>query len=170
MGTALVAALVLVAGCSSDSSDSSATTTSSVVSQNSVMATSTTTSAPAKAEVNVATNSLGQILTDSTGMTLYLFANDTAGASTCVDACATAWPPLTATTVSVGADLTEANFSLIARPDGTQQLAVGGHPLYRFAGDTKAGETTGQGLNGVWYVAGADGQPLDADAANPTEG
>lgn len=170
MGTALAAALMLVAGCSSDGSYSSATTTSSAVPANSSMTTSLTAPAAAKAEVNVTTNSLGPILTDSTGMTLYLFANDTAGTSTCVDACATAWPPLTATAVSVGSDLTAGDFSLIARSDGTQQLAVGGLPLYRFAGDTKAGETTGQGLNGVWYVAGANGRPLDADAAEPTAG
>jgi predicted lipoprotein with Yx(FWY)xxD motif len=125
-----------------------------------------TTSAPsattalAAADVNVATSSLGDILVDRDGLTLYVFLNDTAGTSTCVDACAQAWPPLIATTVAVGADLDEAGFSLVARPDGTQQLAVNDQPLYLFAGDAAPGDTAGQGFNSVWYVVGQDGTPI----------
>jgi predicted lipoprotein with Yx(FWY)xxD motif len=111
------------------------------------------------ADVNVSESSLGEILVDADGMTLYVFMNDTAGTSTCVDACAAAWPPLIATSVTVGDDLAAADFSLVARPDGTQQLAVKGMPLYAFSGDNAPGDTSGQGLNGSWYVVASDGTP-----------
>ena len=49
-----------------------------------------------------------------------------------------------------------------ARPDGTMQVAYNGIPLYYFAGDTKAGDTTGQGKNGKWFVASPTGAPRPA--------
>jgi predicted lipoprotein with Yx(FWY)xxD motif len=156
---AMVAALVF-AGCGDDGdSDSTATGGTSGGGATTTSAPASQTTATAAADVNVGDSSLGEILVDADGLTLYVFMNDTAGTSTCVDACAEAWPPLIATSVSVASDLTAADFSLVARPDGTQQLAVGGMPLYRFAGDNEPGDTSGQGLNGVWYVVSPDGSP-----------
>jgi predicted lipoprotein with Yx(FWY)xxD motif len=156
-----VAAGLLVAGCGDESDSESASTTRATTGAGGA---ATTASAPATtalsaADVNVAESPLGEILVDAEGLTLYVFMNDTAGTTTCTDACAEAWPPLIATDVSVGDDLAEADFTLVARPDGTQQLAVGGMPLYRFAGDSAPGDTAGQGLNGVWYVVSPDGSP-----------
>jgi predicted lipoprotein with Yx(FWY)xxD motif len=166
---AALALTALIAGCSSDdegpSTDTTvaeSTSTARPEPQSSVVE---VTPAPTAADVDTASNPLGEILVDADGMTLYFLLTDTAGASTCVDSCAQAWPPLVVTSVSVGSTLNASDFSLVARPDGTQQLAVGGRPLYRFAGDTKAGETAGQGFNSVWYVAGADGQPVDDSAS-----
>ena len=48
-------------------------------------------------------------------------------------------------------------FSIAERSDGSFQLAAGGWPLYRFAGDVAAGDTTGQGSGGVWFVVAPDG-------------
>jgi predicted lipoprotein with Yx(FWY)xxD motif len=158
----VVAALVL-AGCGDDSSSGTTSTPGDEGGGTSTTVPAPTTTAVAAADVNVSESSLGEILVDADGLTLYLFMNDTAGTSTCVDTCAAAWPPLVATQVSVGDDLAAADFGLIARPDGTQQLAVNDRPLYRFAGDEAPGDTSGQGLNGVWYVAGADGNPIDTD-------
>jgi predicted lipoprotein with Yx(FWY)xxD motif len=156
----MVAALVF-AGCGDDSDSDSAGTTGGTTGGG-----GTTTSAPASAttalataDVSVGESSLGEILVDADGLSLYVFMNDTAGTSTCVDACAQAWPPLIATSVSVADDLAAADFSLVARPDGTQQLAVKGMPLYGFAGDNAPGDTSGQGQNGVWYVVSPDGTP-----------
>jgi predicted lipoprotein with Yx(FWY)xxD motif len=165
---AAVAVTALLAGCSSDDDEPSTDTTVAESTDTTRPEPRSTvvevTPAPVAADVDTASNPLGEILVDADGMTLYFFLTDTAGASTCVDSCAQAWPPLVVSSVSVGTSLNASDFSLVARPDGTQQLAMGGRPLYRFAGDTKAGDTTGQGLNSVWYVAGANGQPVDDSA------
>ncbi|MHB0875867.1 MAG: COG4315 family predicted lipoprotein [Anaerolineae bacterium] len=97
---------------------------------------------------------LGMILADADGMTLYTFTNDTAGQpSTCVDTCATNWPPLT---IASGDPVAPAGLpgtlSTIARADGALQVAHDGMPLYRYVNDTAAGQTNGQGVNNVWYV------------------
>jgi predicted lipoprotein with Yx(FWY)xxD motif len=83
------------------------------------------------------------------GLTLYTFQNDTTGVSNCNGDCAVAWPPLFADKGSVAAD----SFTLITRNDGTIQWAVNGQALYFFQGDAAAGDTTGDGIGGVWDVA-----------------
>jgi predicted lipoprotein with Yx(FWY)xxD motif len=115
------------------------------------------TQAPTAALVTVADNALGQLLADADGRTLYGFTKDADGASTCVEGCATAWPPVI---VDDSFDLstlpTSASFTVIDRPDGSKQLKVGKWPLYRFSGDEAAGETNGQGSGGNWFVVGPD--------------
>jgi predicted lipoprotein with Yx(FWY)xxD motif len=115
------------------------------------------TQAPAAVLVTVADNALGQLLTDADGQTLYGFTKDADGTSTCVEGCATAWPPVI---VDDSLDLStlpaSAAFSVIDRPDGSKQLKAGKWPLYRFSGDEAAGETNGQGSGGNWFVVGPD--------------
>jgi predicted lipoprotein with Yx(FWY)xxD motif len=112
------------------------------------------------AAVTLADSKLGKIIVDANGMTLYAFLKDTGGASACSGACANAWPPAAATgTPTAGTGIT-GSLTAVARPDGTMQLKLGDWPLYRFAGDAAAGDTNGQGSNSVWYVVGADGQPI----------
>lgn len=107
------------------------------------------------AEVMTRTTSLGMVLTDAAEMTLYTFDNDTTpGKSACNGGCATNWPPMTTAqaappTVAGAA----ATFSVIMRDDGTMQVAYGGKPLYRFAGDKAAGDTNGDGVAGIWHAA-----------------
>ncbi len=96
---------------------------------------------------------LGYVLTDGAGMTLYLFANDTAGKSACNGACAVAWPPLLADSVSHAPLNLPGTFSLVERDDGSKQVAYDGHPLYLWQGDKKPGDMTGQGVRDVWWVA-----------------
>lgn len=86
---------------------------------------------------------------DVNGLTLYTFRNDSANTSTCNDQCALNWPPHFA---DKGA-LPSGEFSLITRADGTLQWAYGEQALYFFQGDAAAGDTTGNGINGVWDVA-----------------
>ena len=102
-----------------------------------------------------ASSTLGTYLTGANGMTLYYFANDTADTSACSGQCAANWPPLT---VSAGATVTgpadaTAGLSTITRSDGSTQVTYDHHPLYYFTGDSAAGDTKGQGLNGIWFVA-----------------
>ena len=84
-----------------------------------------------------------------TYMTLYTFAKDSEGVSNCYDACAEKWPPHLAQYW----DSPRPPFSTIDRKDGKKQWAKDGMPLYFFAGDAKKGDTTGDGVGGVWRVA-----------------
>jgi predicted lipoprotein with Yx(FWY)xxD motif len=92
---------------------------------------------------------LGNILTDPKGMTLYTYTKDTTGVSNCNGGCLKAWPAYVA---SSEMGTFPANISVIKRSDGTHQYAWKGMPLYYFASDTKPGDTTGQGVGGVWFV------------------
>ncbi len=93
---------------------------------------------------------LGSYATDPKGMTLYTYSKDTAGVSNCTGNCATNWPPYLA--ASTGGTL-PANMTLVKRADGTWQYAWAGKPLYFYISDKAAGDTTGEGIGGVWYVA-----------------
>ncbi|WP_129337317.1 hypothetical protein [Cellulomonas endophytica] len=112
--------------------------------------------------VGVATTSLGDVLVDTAGMTLYMFDKDErGGASTCYDQCASAWPPLLVEgTPAAGEGADDAMLGTVERTDGTVQVTYGGWPLYYWAQDAAAGDVTGQGVNDVWWVLTADGEPV----------
>ena len=110
--------------------------------------------------IALAQTSLGSILVGPTGRTLYMFVPDTSTSSACTGACASTWPPLTGGLPSLGTGLVASDFGSLARGDGTTQVTFHGHPLYTFSGDKAAGDTNGQGLNGKWYVLGADGNAI----------
>jgi predicted lipoprotein with Yx(FWY)xxD motif len=97
---------------------------------------------------------LGSILTDSQGMTLYIFKKDKPGESVCEGTCAQKWPPLTTAEgmQPVAASGIPGKLGEIKRKDDTYQVTYDSMPLYRYAGDSKPGETSGQGFGGVWYV------------------
>ena len=90
------------------------------------------------------------VLAGPNGMTLYTFDKDTAGSgkSACNGACATNWPPLTATAAPAGD-----GYSLIERDDGAKQVAYKGKPLYHWSKDAKPGDKTGDGVNNLWHAA-----------------
>lgn len=88
------------------------------------------------------------VLRDESGRTLYLFAKDEVGKSNCVEACLAKWPAFMAKAdAQPSGDLT-----VVTRNDGSKQWALKGKPLYYFAGDAKAGDTTGDGVGGNWAV------------------
>ncbi len=117
------------------------------------------------ATVSVANNSgLGKILVDSQGRTLYLFAKDSGTKSTCFGGCATAWPPLLASgKPTVGGGAKASLLGTTPRSDGKPQVTYAGHPLYGYQGDSKPGDTTGQGSTGFgapWYVLSPAGNEI----------
>ncbi len=113
-------------------------------------------------DLNLVQNAdFGQILTDADGYTVYLFTNDEQGAGTsaCEGDCIAAWPvvgEITSPAGSLDADLVGS----IERSDGTIQATYNGWPLYRFANDEVTSDTNGQGVNGIWWVIGADGEAI----------
>lgn len=156
--SALTAGIVLLAGCGSTSPTARSTPT---VSGSDVAATGT--------EITTTDDSLGVILVDDQGRTLYMFDADPEGTSGCYDSCATAWPPLATTGDPTAAgDADASQLGTATRSDGITQVLYGGHPLYTYAQDTAAGQTTGQGLTqqgGMWWVVGVDGSPIKTAGA-----
>lgn len=104
----------------------------------------------------------GTVLTDGTGLTLYVFFEDSEGMSTCYDACADNWPPLItegAPTAEGGAD--QVLLSTTERDDGSMQVTYDGQPLYLYSGDSQPGDANGFGQGNVWYPVSPDGAPMD---------
>ena len=118
-----------------------------------------TTTAPARPTVATASSSLGTILVDSAGKTLYTWDRDSGPTSTCTGGCATTWPPLVlpAGTTTPVAGPGVSLLTATPRPDDPAKLQVvlDGKPLYTYAGDTAPGDTKGDGVGGTWHVAKA---------------
>ncbi|MFF0416116.1 hypothetical protein ACFYUY_37515 [Kitasatospora sp. NPDC004745] len=116
---------------------------------------------------------LGPIVTDTAGRTLYRFDKDTAkpSATTCVDACAAKWPPVTSPDAVQVTGVESGLVGSVTRPDGTKQVTLNGWPLYRFAGDTAAGQTNGQGVGGTWFASTPEGKKAPGTPAQaPAQG
>jgi predicted lipoprotein with Yx(FWY)xxD motif len=111
------------------------------------------------ATVGTASSGLGTFLTGPDGRTLYVLTKDSPNTSTCTSACADTWPPFALAAgqqPQAGAGVT-GQLGTLTRSDGAIQATYGGRPLYFFKGDAKAGDTNGQGVGGVWFVALASG-------------
>jgi predicted lipoprotein with Yx(FWY)xxD motif len=88
------------------------------------------------------------LLVDGKGMTLYTFDKDAPNKSNCNDGCLKAWPALVA-----GNEMKiAAPYSLVVRDDGIKQVAFSAKPLYYYVADQKAGDITGDKVNGVWHA------------------
>ena len=122
------------------------------------------------ATVGVANTGLGNVLVNSAGMTLYMFAKDTGTQSTCTGACAQNWPPLLDNgKPTAGSGATASMLGTTTRSDGGKQVTYNGHPLYLFAGDNAPGDTNGQGLTafgGSWFGLSAAGNQVSGQASN----
>lgn len=150
------AALVLAAAaaCGSSSPSTGTTTTSAPSATSSAGATGTNAGSTALMVTN--NQSLGQIVTTGSGITVYRFDADTnnPSKSNCTGGCASAWPPLLATgsgTPQVSG-VSSSAVGEITRSDGSKQLTLDGWPLYTYAGDSGAGSTAGQGSGGTWWA------------------
>jgi len=160
---AVAGALVLAAcGSSTSSSSSSGSTPSHGAATPSTSNASN--SAGAASVVSTKTSPLGTFLVDGNGRALYLWDADHGSKSTCSGACSQAWPPVTTTGTPKASGAVKASLlGTIKRADGTREVTYAGHPLYTFAGDTQAGQTTGQGNTGFgapWWVVTPAGKAL----------
>jgi predicted lipoprotein with Yx(FWY)xxD motif len=153
-------ALVVLAGCGSSDDSSNASAGGST-------STTAAASSSAKATVQLAETSLGDVLTDADGMTLYMFTKDSDGKSACNGQCASLWPPLTADgTPTAGDGVDEDDLGTITREDGMTQVTYYGHPLYTYGPDTKAGDVNGQNVGGVWFAVTAEGEKAGSAPAS----
>jgi len=167
LGLPLAAAGVFAAACSSGGSYAAAP---SAPSSTSAAAHNTSAST-----VDARTSNGKTFLTDASGRSLYLWVPDTTTMSMCSDACATVWPPLTAKGApTAGTGVSASDLGTISRSGGTKQVTYAGHPLYYFAGDSRSGQTNGEGSNGFgapWYLVAPSGEQitsLSAAASQPS--
>src|ERR1041384_7087195 len=138
----LAIALIAVAYASSANSASSSPPHRSVA-----RASAGVTVAAKQTRLGVASSSLGRIVVDGLGRTMYLFEKDKNHRSACYGACAQYWPPL----LSHGKPIARAGpkqslFGTTRRRNGSMQVTYAGHPLYRYIGDTGRAQTNGAGL------------------------
>src|SRR4051812_18652632 len=121
--------------------------------------------APKAAVVDVRSTGLGRILVDGQGRTLYLFEKDKGHKSTCSGECASDWPPLIATSrATAGKGAAPGLLGTTTRPGGGLQATYAGHPLYRYEGDSRPSQPTGEGLEALgaeWYVLGPAGKKVE---------
>jgi predicted lipoprotein with Yx(FWY)xxD motif len=170
-------AALLVAGCSSSKKSSSGTPTAAA--STAAAAAAPSSAAPAAggsgaaapagpAAVASKMGALGSYLTDGSGKSLYLYTPDTTSTSTCYGQCIAAWPALLTTgaaTAGTGADASK--LGTTKRTDGTTQVTYNGHPLYYFIGDKAAGDTNGQGKEGIWFLLAPAGTQIGGGASSP---
>jgi predicted lipoprotein with Yx(FWY)xxD motif len=162
LGAALGVGL-LAAACGS------AATSSSQPAGSTPAAAGSTPSASAQAAATViktTSGSAGAFLTNDSGRAIYLWDKDTMNMSMCSGACAGAWPPVTANgSVTAAGGATAKDLGTITRSDGTKQVTYDGHPLYYFAGDSGAGQTSGQGSDAFgakWWLVSPTGASITA--------
>lgn len=121
------------------------------------------------ATISVRASSLGQILVDGNGKSLYLFEADSGTRSTCSGACAQAWPPLTTNGAPKAASTASPSLlGTTTRSDGTAQVTYRGHPLYYFVGDNKPGDTNGEGSTAFgagWDVLSPTGGKIEGSSS-----
>lgn len=118
----------------------------------------TTTAASAAGPLNlrVGTTSLGAVLVDGAGRTLYVFTKDEKNKSNCTGGCLSTWPPLLGTPTA-GAGVTAAKLGSFTTVDGKTQATLDGMPLYYYAADTAPGDAKGQNVGTVWFVVDGAG-------------
>jgi predicted lipoprotein with Yx(FWY)xxD motif len=108
-------------------------------------------------KVTLHSTSKGKVLATSTGRTLYLYTPDGHNKSNCTGSCASYWPPLMTTGKPVAGMGVKQSLLGTAKRGAKLQVTYNGHPLYRYVGDSGAGQVTGEGSNSTWYVVTAAG-------------
>ncbi|GAA3856888.1 hypothetical protein GCM10022243_22720 [Saccharothrix violaceirubra] len=117
-----------------------------------------------------ASDRVGQFVADAAGFALYRSDRDSADPpqSTCDGVCARTWPPVLVSEHTMTAGVDPTLVGSVARPDGRRQVTLAGRPLYRHAGDRRAGDLSGQGLDGVWFAVTPEGRKAPAESATPS--
>jgi predicted lipoprotein with Yx(FWY)xxD motif len=165
----LLVAVALLTACGSSSSSGS--TASSAASTGSTPAAEQGGAAMVEATNNA---TLGTILVDSEGQTLYIFQKDSGGKSSCSGSCAKVWPPYTtSSSPKAGSGISASKLGSVKRSDGTLQVTYAGHPLYTYTADTSAGQTNGNGINsygGVWNAIEPSGSKAPEGSSSSRSG
>lgn len=152
---ASLAGVLLLAACGATETPSAAPAAASG-------AVSGTASTTGVTELKTTTTALGDVVSDGSGMTLYMFTKDAkdATSSACTGECLVTWPPAIAGPGLPQLKGVTGKVGTIDTEDGRKQLTLSGWPLHYFAKDEAPGAVLGQGIDGVWYVLDAAGNPV----------
>jgi predicted lipoprotein with Yx(FWY)xxD motif len=124
--------------------------------------------APTRAQVATRSTSLGSVLVDARGHTLYVFDQDRGTKSACTRSCAASWPAFLTTTKPVALKgVAAAKLGMVKRANGKFQVTFMGHPLYFFASDAKAGDVRGASIT-HWAAISPSGARLRAGSPKTT--
>jgi predicted lipoprotein with Yx(FWY)xxD motif len=118
--------------------------------------------------LHVASTSLGNVLVDAKGETVYMLTADSNGHSTCSGACLQYWPPVAP---GAAASTVTGKVASTTTTNGSKIATVGGWPVYTFIQDQKPGDVTGEGISnfgGIWYAVSPSGQPVKAAGGGST--
>jgi predicted lipoprotein with Yx(FWY)xxD motif len=136
-----------------------------------------TSAAPANAATVVGVKvrddaTLGKVVTDWKGWTLYRFEKDTPkpSKSNCEADCLAKWPYVPYVENMKIDGVEQKLIGKVTRADGALQLTINSWPAYRYTGDAKIGETKGQGVGGVWFAFTPEGKKAQAVAADSGNG
>lgn len=145
---------------------------SAPVSSSPSTSTSSGASAAGATALKTGSTTLGTVVVDGKGLTAYVFDKDTAGSgmSVCSGQCATQWPAIEARSDHPTVQDVTGTVGTITGVDGKKQVTLDGHPLYTYAGDSSAGDVTGQGFGGIWWVVAPDGTKITSSSSTPTSG
>ncbi|MGW2564578.1 SCO0930 family lipoprotein [Streptomyces sp. NPDC001514] len=107
---------------------------------------------------------LGDIIVDKNGMTVYRFKKDSAWPmkTACTGACLEKWPVVSPVDKNDAEGILKKGFVTFDRPDGIQQQTIDCWPIYTYSGDSKPGDTNGQGVGGTWYAVSPQGKLVGA--------
>jgi predicted lipoprotein with Yx(FWY)xxD motif len=167
-GLSAVALAVLLTACGGGT-ETTPTTPGGTTSGSAPAETSAPASSPVPAgaaELKTASSGAGQIVVDANGMSVYFFTKDVkdSGTSACTAACIAAWPPVLTESDSPAVDGVTGTVGTIATPEGKKQVTINGLPVYYYIQDKAAGDITGQGVNGVWYLVTPAGEMVKTAA------
>lgn len=167
-GLSAVALAVLLTACGGGT-ETTPTTAGGTTSASAPVEKSAPASSPVPAgaaELKTASSGAGQIVVDAKGMSVYFFTKDVKDSATsaCTGACIAAWPPVLTETDSPAVDGVTGTVGTIATPEGKKQVTLNGLPVYYYIKDKAAGDITGQGVNGVWYLVSPAGEMVKAAA------
>jgi predicted lipoprotein with Yx(FWY)xxD motif len=125
-----------------------------------------------RAALHVARTRLGPTIVNAQGRTLYLFVKDGVRRSVCYGGCARVWPPALASgPLRAGRGVEAAKLTTTIRRDHSRQLVYNGHPLYAMSGDSRPGDTVGEGFLGTWFaVSPAGNRIIERGAKAPPAG
>jgi predicted lipoprotein with Yx(FWY)xxD motif len=151
-GTFLLTACGTVAAPGSAYSGATATVTSSV--SPSAAASAGKSPASRSAVLTVRKTSIGYVLANANGFTVYWFARDPRGSPhpACAGKCLLAWFPVTGRPVAAKGVTLHARLGCITRAGGVIQATYNGYPLYTFGSDSAPGMANGAGSAGLWHV------------------
>jgi predicted lipoprotein with Yx(FWY)xxD motif len=160
----LVLGAALLAGCGSSSSKTSSGATDG---------TSTGSDEPGAALAVAKAGSLGDVLVDGRGRTVYVLTADGTTNAPCDDAsgCTKAWPDVS---LPDGVTAAKAGDGVDSSLLGAKKVGAETYPtykgwlLYEFSGDSKSGQANGEGIKsfgGTWYALDAKGMPITSSSS-----